>query len=118
MTFGQSKISFVLKCLDFSIEHYLFFSIPAPQFFLSYFGSSEKRITLCCQHYISMMVVNELFHAKTVFSKHALLATTFTWVIKQLPNSSERNLAGSVEDVITRIDKRLRGIKIIILYQP
>ena len=65
-----------------------------------------------------MMVVNELLHAKTVFSKRALLATTFTWVIQQLPNSSERNLAGSVEDGITRIDKRLRGIKIIILYQP
>ena len=45
-----------------------------------------------------MMVVNELFHGKTVCSKSAILATAFMWAIEQLSNSLERNLTGSVEE--------------------
>ena len=50
--------------------------------------------------------------------KTIILLTTFNWVIGPLRNRAERNPVGSVEEVVLRIDRRLRGIKRAIQNQP
>ena len=50
--------------------------------------------------------------------KTIILLTTFNWVIGPLRNRAERNPVGSVEEVVLRIDRRLRGIERAIQNQP
>ena len=64
------------------------------------------------------MAVSKILRLKTVFMKTIILLTTFNWVIGPLRNRAERNPVGSVEEVVLRIDRRLRGIKRAIQNQP
>lgn len=59
------------------------------------------------------MVVKALFHKKNI-----ILATTFKQFIGPLPNRSERYPPKCVWDVISRVDRRLKGIDRVISNDP
>lgn len=44
------------------------------------------------------------FTYKTLFIKTIILLTAVNWVFGPIPNRAERNPAGSVEEVVSRID--------------
>ena len=64
------------------------------------------------------MAVSKILLLKTVFLKTIILLTTLNWVIGPLRNRTERNPAGSVEEVMLRINRRLGGIERAIQNQP
>ena len=64
------------------------------------------------------MAVSKILLLKTVFMRTIILLTTFNWVIGPLRNRAERNPSGSVEEIVLRIDRRLRGIERAIQNQP
>ena len=50
--------------------------------------------------------------------KTLILLANFNWIIEPSQNRAERNPTGSVEKVVLRIDRRLRGIERVIQNQP
>ena len=64
------------------------------------------------------MAVSKILLLKTAFMKTIILLMTFNWVIGPLQNCAERSPSGSVEEVVLRIDRRLRGIERAIQNQP
>ena len=64
------------------------------------------------------MAASKILLLNTVFMKTMVLLTTFNWVFGPLRNGAERNPAGSVEEFVLRIDRRLRGIERPIQNQP
>ena len=65
------------------------------------------------------MAVNKiLLLIEMVFVKPIILVTTFSRIIEPFPTCSERNLVGSVEEVLSRIDGWLGGMERAIQKQP
>ena len=50
--------------------------------------------------------------------KTLILLANFNWIIEPSRNRAERNPTGSVEKVVLRIDRRLRGIERVIQNHP